>query len=104
MALAIVSEITRRFKAMVAKWQVDLDAPLECRFLLREGFYVGHVLTWGNYRGVWFSDTEEMKVYRDQQWLMTMPIKIAELETPVSIPDSQVAVARSEMRATKSAA
>ncbi|MBL8889777.1 MAG: hypothetical protein JNL67_07340 [Planctomycetaceae bacterium] len=104
MALAIVSEITRRFKSVVAKWQAGLDEALECRFLLREGFYVGHVLTWGNYRGIWFSDTEEMKVYRDQQWLMTMPVSITELENSVSISDSPAAVVRTEVRSTKSAA
>ncbi len=78
MSLAIVSEITQRFKAAVAKWQVDISEPLECRFLLRNGNYVGHVLTWGSYRGVWFCDPGELKVYRDQQWLLTMPLPLGE--------------------------
>ncbi len=104
MALAVVSEITRRFKTVVAKWQADAEQSLECRFLLRDGIYVGHVLNWGDYRGVWFSDSGEMKIYRDQQWLMTMPIRLAELEVSLSTPDSSLQPLRAEVRPSKSAA
>jgi hypothetical protein len=104
MALAVVSEITRRFKSIVAKWQPDLEQTLECRFLLRDGFYMGHVLTWGAYRGVWFSDVGEMKIYRDQQWLLTVPIRIDELENASPIHEMPVTPARAEVRPSKSAA
>jgi hypothetical protein len=103
MALAVVSEVTRRFKSVVAKWQSDLEQNLECRFLLRDGIYVGHVLTWGAFRGVWFSESAEMKIYRDQQWLMTMPVSLNEFEQVGSTSDT-APVRRVETRLTKSAA
>jgi len=81
MPLAVVSEISRRFRAAVAKWQPDPSELLECRFLLRDGYYVGHRLSWGAYRGVWFSDPGEMKIYRDEQWLMTLPVLLSEVES-----------------------
>lgn len=81
MSLAVVSEITRRFRAAVAKWQPDPSEPLECHFLLREGYYIGHRLNWGAYRGVWFSEPGEMKIYRGEQWLMTLPVLLSELES-----------------------
>ncbi len=89
MPLAVVSEITRRFRSAVAKWQPDPSEPLECRFLLREGYYVGHRLSWGAYRGVWFSDPGEMKIYRDEQWLMTLPVLLSEVEA-VAMVDAAV--------------
>lgn len=89
MPLAVVSEVTRRFRAAVAKWQPDPSEPLECRFLLREGYYVGHRLSWGAYRGVWFSDPGEMKIYRDEQWLMTLPVLLSEVEA-VAMSDSAI--------------
>jgi hypothetical protein len=104
MALAVVSEITRRFKAIVAKWQTDTQLNLECRFLLRDGFYVGHVLTWGDYRGVWFSDSGEMKIYRQQMWLVTVPVRLAELEIVSPVHETKLAPTLAEVHSSKSAA
>lgn len=104
MALAVVSEITRQFKSVVAKWQADLEQTLECRFLLRDGFYVGHVLNWGAYRGVWFSDASEMKIYRNHEWLMTVPVRIGDLEVAPPIPETNTVPWRAEVRPSKSAA
>jgi hypothetical protein len=85
MSLAIVSEISRRFKAVLAKFRFEPSEPIECRFLLRNGFYVGHSLKSGEFHGTWLSDTGELKVYRGQQWLLTLPAPLAELVDP-SVP------------------
>ncbi|MDP1564022.1 MAG: hypothetical protein Q8M16_21785 [Pirellulaceae bacterium] len=104
MALAVVSEITRQFKSIVAKREPDLEQTLECRFLLRDGFYVGHVLNWDAYRGVWFSDANEMKIYRNHEWLMSIPVRIDELEVAPPIPDANTVPGRADVRPSKSAA
>lgn len=106
MSLAVVSEITRRFRAAVAKWQPDPTEPLECHFLLREGYYIGHRLTWGAYRGVWFSEPGEMKIYRGEQWLLTLPVLLSELESVAMSTEANHATVTSATtpQATRSAA
>lgn len=71
---SFVSQVVERFKAAVAKWQVDIEHPLECRFLLRDGYYVGHHVQWGAFHGIWVSEPGELKIYRDREWLLTMPM------------------------------
>ncbi|GEM_PF-1549677 len=80
MSLAVVTEVANRFKTAVAKWQANSSDVLETRFLLHDGIYIGHFFKWGAYEGRWISQLSAIKIYRDGQWLMTVPIEI-EIET-----------------------
>ena len=80
MSLAIVTEVANRFRKAVAKWNPDPQTPLESRFLIHEGIYLGHAFRLGGFEGRWLSADQSLKIYRDGQWLMTVPLDL-EVET-----------------------
>lgn len=80
MSLAVVTEVTDRFKTAIAKWKVGDDQILETRFLLSKGIYIGHCFRWGEFEGRWINAAKSIKIYRGGQWLMTVPVDV-EIET-----------------------
>lgn len=77
MSLAIVTEVADRFRQAISKWNVGQDVVLESRFLLKHGIYIGHLFQMGPFQGRWLSEDNQLKIYRDRQWVMTVPLDLS---------------------------
>lgn len=66
------------FIEALRRWNVDIDQPLETRFLLNDGHYIGNQFLLGNYTANWVAETNEVQIYCDGQWRLTIPVDVVE--------------------------
>lgn len=91
MSLAIVTEVASRFRQAVAKWNTGDTDTLESRFLLHDGIYIGNLFRLGSFEGRWLAEDNALKIYRDGQWLMTVPLELEVEKVDSRVPVKQPA-------------